>query len=101
VAVLAEPITLAQFHEAAGVDNWRILWSVAFAFLRTGDFATSLRLVEQTDGSRRRPATIRISAFRGVGGAAGHQGAQVRNYVLGDGKGLDEDNDAVTEPLQS
>jgi 4a-hydroxytetrahydrobiopterin dehydratase len=40
-------ITPKQFHDAHGVDDWRVLWSVAFALYRTGDFATGLKLVEQ------------------------------------------------------
>jgi 4a-hydroxytetrahydrobiopterin dehydratase len=46
VAVMAERITPKQFHDAAGVDDWRVLWSVAFAVFRTGDFATGLKLTE-------------------------------------------------------
>lgn len=38
-------ITPKQFHAADGVDDWRVLWSVAFALYRTGDFATGVRLV--------------------------------------------------------
>ena len=44
---MAERITPQQFHDAAGVDDWRVLWSVAFAVFRTGDFASGLRLVEE------------------------------------------------------
>jgi 4a-hydroxytetrahydrobiopterin dehydratase len=44
---MAEQITPKQFHDAAGVDDWRVLWSVAFAVFRTGDFTTGLKLVEQ------------------------------------------------------
>ena len=40
-------ITPKQFHEADGVDDWRVLWSVAFALYRTGDFATGVRLVAE------------------------------------------------------
>ncbi|MQM24445.1 VOC family protein [Glycomyces albidus] len=40
-------ITPKQFHEADGVDDWRVLWSVAFALYRTGDFATGVRLVDE------------------------------------------------------
>jgi 4a-hydroxytetrahydrobiopterin dehydratase len=46
-ATVAQLITPKQFHDAAGVDDWRVLWSVAFAVFRTGDFATGLRLVDQ------------------------------------------------------
>jgi len=45
VAAMAERITPKQFHDSAGVDDWRVLWSVAFAVYRTGDFATGVRLV--------------------------------------------------------
>ena len=41
---MAESITPQQFHEADGVDDWRVLWSVAFAVFRTGDFATGVTL---------------------------------------------------------
>jgi 4a-hydroxytetrahydrobiopterin dehydratase len=41
------PLTPRQFHDAAGVDDWRVLWSVAFAVFRTGDFATGLTLVDE------------------------------------------------------
>jgi len=44
---MAERITPRQFHDSAGVDDWRVLWSVAFALYRTGDFATGVTLVEQ------------------------------------------------------
>jgi 4a-hydroxytetrahydrobiopterin dehydratase len=40
-------ITPKQFHDADGVDDWRVLWSVAFALYRTGDFSTGLKLVEE------------------------------------------------------
>jgi 4a-hydroxytetrahydrobiopterin dehydratase len=40
-------ITPKEFHDADGVDDWRVLWSVAFAVFRTGDFPTGLRLVEE------------------------------------------------------
>jgi 4a-hydroxytetrahydrobiopterin dehydratase len=44
---MAERITPRQFHDAAGVDDWRVLWSVAFAVFRTRDFATGVKLVGQ------------------------------------------------------
>jgi 4a-hydroxytetrahydrobiopterin dehydratase len=44
---MAELITPRQFHDADGVDDWRVLWSVAFAVYRTGDFATGLKLVAE------------------------------------------------------
>jgi 4a-hydroxytetrahydrobiopterin dehydratase len=40
-------ITPKQFHDADGVDDWRVLWSVAFALYRTGDFTTGLKLVQE------------------------------------------------------
>ena len=44
---MAERVTPEKFHACVGVDDWRVLWSVAFALYRTGDFATGLKLVEQ------------------------------------------------------
>jgi 4a-hydroxytetrahydrobiopterin dehydratase len=42
---MAERITPRQFHASAGVDDWRVLSSAAFALYRTGDFATGVGLV--------------------------------------------------------
>lgn len=44
---MTERITPRQFHDADGVDDWRVLWSVAFAVFRTVDFATGLKLVAE------------------------------------------------------
>ena len=44
---MAEWITPEQFHDSDGVDDWRVLWSVAFAVFRTGDFATGVKLVDE------------------------------------------------------
>jgi len=44
---MADKITPQQFHDSDGVDDWRVLWSVAFATFRTGDFATGLRLLDR------------------------------------------------------
>ena len=44
---MVERITPRQFHDSDGVDDWRVLWSVAFAVFRTGDFATGLKLVDE------------------------------------------------------
>jgi 4a-hydroxytetrahydrobiopterin dehydratase len=43
---MSEPITPQQFHDSEGVDDWRVLWAVAFAVFRTGDFATGVKLVD-------------------------------------------------------
>jgi 4a-hydroxytetrahydrobiopterin dehydratase len=42
---MPQRLTPRQFHDAGGVDDWRVLWAVAFALYRTGDFATGLKLV--------------------------------------------------------
>jgi 4a-hydroxytetrahydrobiopterin dehydratase len=47
---MAERITPRQFHDAVGVDDWRVLWSVAFAVFRTRDFATGVKLVAEIGG---------------------------------------------------
>jgi len=39
------PITAKTFHEAEGVDDWRVLFSGACALYRTGSFAAGARLV--------------------------------------------------------
>jgi 4a-hydroxytetrahydrobiopterin dehydratase len=44
---MTETITPAQFHESDGIDDWRVLWSVAFALYRTGDFATGVAFVQE------------------------------------------------------
>lgn len=44
---MAARITPKQFHDAEGVDDWRVLWSVAFAVFRTGDFASGMELVAE------------------------------------------------------
>ncbi|WP_335979414.1 MULTISPECIES: VOC family protein [Streptomycetaceae] len=43
---MVERITPRQFHEAAGVDDWRVLFDGASAYFRTGSFATGVRLVD-------------------------------------------------------
>jgi 4a-hydroxytetrahydrobiopterin dehydratase len=40
-------VTPKEFHDAEGIDDWRVLWSVAFAVYRTVDFATGLALVNE------------------------------------------------------
>ena len=44
---MAQRITPREFHDSDGVDDWRVLWAVAFAVFRTGDFATGLKLVAE------------------------------------------------------
>jgi 4a-hydroxytetrahydrobiopterin dehydratase len=40
-----EPITPKQFHDAAGVDDWRVMYWGAHAYFRAGSFAAGARLV--------------------------------------------------------
>ena len=42
---MAEQITPRQFHNAAGVDDWRVLTNIACAHFRTESFATGIELV--------------------------------------------------------
>ncbi|MEX0988921.1 MAG: VOC family protein [Actinomycetota bacterium] len=42
---MTEPITAVEFHEAEGVEDWRVLFDGAYARFRTGSFATGVRLV--------------------------------------------------------
>jgi 4a-hydroxytetrahydrobiopterin dehydratase len=43
---MTERITAQQFHEAAGLEDWRALFSGACAHFRTGTFATGVALVD-------------------------------------------------------
>jgi len=43
---MREPITARQFHQADGVEDWRVVAGGAGAYFRTGSFAASARLVQ-------------------------------------------------------
>ena len=43
---MTDKITARQFHEAEGVDGWRVLFSGACTLFRTGSFAKGVALVE-------------------------------------------------------
>jgi len=43
---MTERITPKQFHESNGVDDWRVLFSGACTYFRTGSFATGVALVD-------------------------------------------------------
>ncbi len=43
---MTEQISPKQFHEAAGVEDWRMLYDGAYAYFRTGLFAAGARLVQ-------------------------------------------------------
>jgi 4a-hydroxytetrahydrobiopterin dehydratase len=43
---MTERITPGQFHEAVGVEDWRVVTNVACAHFRTGSFATGVELVD-------------------------------------------------------
>ena len=92
--MVAEPITFKQFHEAAGVDDWRVLWSVAVAVFCSGDFATDLKLVEQigrlAEAADHYPDLTCVPAWWRCGWSPRSTGPR----LLGDGTSLDEDNDA-------
>jgi 4a-hydroxytetrahydrobiopterin dehydratase len=42
---MTERITARQFHDAAGVEDWRVLYGVAYAYFRTGSFNAGVTLV--------------------------------------------------------
>jgi 4a-hydroxytetrahydrobiopterin dehydratase len=42
---MTERVTPQQFHEAAGVEDWRVVADGACAYFRTGSFTTGARLV--------------------------------------------------------
>ena len=43
---MTEPITPARFHEADGIEDWRVLFGGAHAHFRTGSFAAGVALVD-------------------------------------------------------
>ena len=43
---MTEPITMREFSEAAGTEDWRVLGEGACAYLRTESFADGVRLVQ-------------------------------------------------------
>jgi 4a-hydroxytetrahydrobiopterin dehydratase len=43
---MTERITPRQFHEAVGVEDWRVLGEGACTYLRTGSFPAGARLVQ-------------------------------------------------------
>lgn len=47
---MTERITARQFHEAEGVEDWRVVFDGACAVFRTGSFATGVALVGAIGG---------------------------------------------------
>ena len=45
-----EPISARRFHEAEGVEDWRVLGEGACTYFRTGSFAAGARLVAAIGG---------------------------------------------------
>jgi 4a-hydroxytetrahydrobiopterin dehydratase len=43
---MTERMTAGQFHGSDGVDDWRVLFGGAYAYFRTGSFATGVALVD-------------------------------------------------------
>src|SRR2546427_5067862 len=42
---VSDQITMRQFHESKGVEDWRVVGEGAYAYFRTGSFAAGARLV--------------------------------------------------------
>jgi len=47
---MTERISIRQFHEADGVEDWRVLSDGACAYFRTGSFEAGTRLVQAISG---------------------------------------------------
>jgi len=62
---MTERITLRQFHEAAGVEDWRVLSEGACTYFRTGSFAAGARLV-LADPSAVQTVQVTIDALVGA-----------------------------------
>ena len=43
---MTEQISTKQFHEAEGIEDWRVVFEGACAFFRTGSFASGVALVD-------------------------------------------------------
>jgi len=44
---LTETITPQQFHDSAGIEDWRVLTNVAHAYFRTGSLGAGIALVDE------------------------------------------------------
>ena len=53
---MARPISPQQFHEAEGVEDWRVVFEGACAHFRTGTFATGIALVNALSDAIEQPA---------------------------------------------
>ncbi len=72
---MTDRITPGQFHEADGVENWRVVFGGACAHFRTGSFAAGVALVEAigrlTDAASHHPdvdvrsegVTVRLKSY--------------------------------------
>ena len=47
---MIDGITMKQFHQSEGVEDWRVVGDGACAFFRTGSFAAGARLVQAISG---------------------------------------------------
>ena len=71
-------ITARQFHEAAGVGDWRVLGEGACAYFRTGSFEAGARLVQaiaELGGLDDHPPDVDLR----------HEGVTVRLITIADG----------------
>ncbi len=58
---MRDRISPRQFHEAGGVEDWRVLFSGACAHFRTGSFTAGVALVDVIGGLAAGAATTRTS----------------------------------------
>ena len=54
---MTERITPGQFHEADGVQDWRVLGEGTCTYFRTGSFAASAQLVRSANWPASRTTT--------------------------------------------
>jgi 4a-hydroxytetrahydrobiopterin dehydratase len=79
---MTEPITARQFHEADGIEDWRVVFDGAYAYFRTGSFAAGVALVDAigklADAVNHHPTldlryegvTVRLMMVPDIGGLA-------------------------------
>lgn len=86
---MTDQISPSQFHEAEGLQDWRVVGDGACAFFRTGSFTDSVRLVQaigDIDGFDDHPPAIDVRhdgvTIRTITVTEDHMGMTQRDAVL-------------------
>ena len=89
--------TAREFHDAGGVDDWRVLYWGAYAYYRIGSFAQGARFVaaiadvaEETEhypDVDLRPEGVTVRTFSRQDGGLERERHRARQAYLGSGSG--------------